>query len=246
MLHLIVGHFGSGKTEIALNEALHMAGWQGSNDLDTLTMQHQPLPQSSAMPMSVLVDLDIINPMFRSTRAAPLLAANGVRLVHSPFALSSVDMPVVTREVAGALQSPLPVVVDVGGDDIGAVVLGQFAAQIQTIGYKMSYVINARRPFSGDAAQVTAMLQRIQQVSRLEVRELYNNTHMMEETTLEELLDGQALCESVADTFEVPVTRAYACRQALLDAAGAHEVFARFVAQGGMFMQLQRLLRLPW
>ena len=158
---VLVGHYGSGKTELAVNMALAL--------------------RKSAPVM--LVDLDIVNPFFRSAEVKPLLAEHGVEIVYPAYALSGVDIPILPAEVERAFTTDGFSVFDVGGDDDGAVALGGFSALLERRGYSMLYVVNPYRELEPDPEEDAALLERIQQSSRLRVTYLVNNANLGPETT---------------------------------------------------------------
>lgn len=126
---LFAGHYGSGKTNIALNYARHMR---------------------RAYPRVAVADLDIVNPYFRTKDSAAELAADGIELVVSDFANSNVDFPAMPKETYALMADRATrVVVDVGGDDRGALALGRYVDDIRAEGdYEMLAVINASRPLT--------------------------------------------------------------------------------------------------
>jgi hypothetical protein len=184
---ILVGNYGSGKTEIALNLALDAA---------------------AAGSRVALVDLDIVNPYFRSSGKRDVLKEAGIRLVASPFADSPVDLPLVTAEVAVIFTGKYDfVVVDVGGDPVGATALGRYAAEFAKITGPVSvnFVLNACRPQTRTAPAVRNMLELIENRSRLKTKAIINNTNLAEESSGALLLDGQTLAEQAGQDLGLPV-----------------------------------------
>ena len=160
---LITGHYGTGKTNVAVNLAL------------ALRRELSPL---------ALADLDIVNPYFRSADAHQVLEDAGIEVILPAYANTNVDLPSLPARVASVFdRGDLHAVLDVGGDDAGATALGQYASRLEACGYRMLAVINARRPEIARPEDAVAMLRSIEQASRLKVTGLINNTHLCEETT---------------------------------------------------------------
>ncbi|MEG1514803.1 MAG: cobalamin biosynthesis protein CbiA [Clostridia bacterium] len=184
-LKVVVGHYGSGKSELSLNLAL-AARAQGLE--------------------ATVVDLDIVNPFFRSAEQGALLSAKGIRLIAPPYALTGVDMPVLTAEVLSVFEFPdRPTVLDVGGDDAGAAALGRYKPQFDRCPPDVYYVVNPYRPYSETVEQVIDMMARIASRARLCVTGLVNNANLGEETTPEQLLRGQLLLGEVSRRTQVPI-----------------------------------------
>ena len=181
----VVGHYGSGKTEFSLNMALaaRLAGLE-----------------------AVVVDMDIVNPFFRSAEQGARLKAAGVELIAPPYALTGVDLPVLGAEVLSVFERPERFsVLDVGGDDAGAAALGRFRAQLIACGADLYYVVNPYRPFSTTPEQVLEMMARIESRARLPVTGLVNNANLGDQTGVDELLRGRELLEAVSLSSHVPV-----------------------------------------
>ena len=171
-VYVLIGNFGSGKTEISLN--LAVKGMENGK--------------------SVLVDLDVINPYFRSAERKDILDAAGVKLLYPTFALTTVDVPSLPPDIFSVfIDDHDTVVFDVGGDPAGATALGQYKANFDNLpegSLEVLYVINPRRPFSAEAGMVLDLMERINYRSRLKVTGLVNNANLAKETTFEDLLDG--------------------------------------------------------
>ncbi len=178
MKHFIIfaGNYGSGKTELSLNMALRMAE-KGK---------------------TVLCDMDIVNPYFRSAESKEMLEQNGIRLIAPPFANTTVDIPALSAEVYAAFDSEYAVF-DAGGDPVGATALGGFKQYFENVRDKLAfyYVVNARRPFQSDVNDAVEMLRQIQANSRLTIDALVNNTNMANETTADDLLYGETMCAKI-------------------------------------------------
>ena len=177
-LKAVVGHYGSGKTEFSLNLAL-AARAMGCE--------------------TALVDLDIVNPFFRSAEQVGRLAASGVELIAPPYALTGVDLPVLSARVHSVFErQSLYTVLDVGGDDAGAAALGRYKPRFDENPYDLYYVVNPYRPYSETPDQVLSLLERIERRSRLRVTGLVNNANLGALTEPSNLLEGQEFLEEVA------------------------------------------------
>ena len=200
---LFAGHYGSGKTNIALNYArcLRRAG----DDV-------------------VVADLDIVNPYFRTKDAAPALARDGIRLVVSDYANSNVDFPAMPKEVYALVAPPegggrqTRVVIDVGGDDRGALALGRYVDDIRSGGdYEMLAVVNASRPLTRSPAEAVEVLREIEAACRLPFTGIVNNTNLGPRTTPEDVLASLPYADAVAAATGLPVR--FTCAGAPIAAA---------------------------
>lgn len=192
---LFAGHYGSGKTNIALNYA-RMLRRRGAR--------------------VAVADLDIVNPYFRTKDSADALAAEGIELVVSDFANSNVDFPAMPKETYGLLADPgRHVVVDVGGDDRGALALGRYVDEIRSGGdYEMLAVVNASRPLTRTPEDTVSVLREIEEASALPFTGIVNNTNLAQATTAETVLASLSYAQSVADAMGLPV-RLTCCAAAL-------------------------------
>ena len=165
--YIFAGHFGSGKTEVALNFAYKKAD-EGKK--------------------VTIIDLDIVNPYFRTADAKSVLEKKGINLIASEFARSNLDMPTVAPEVMSAFYRQDGVVIfDVGGDEDGAFALGQYNRFFQKLKYEMYLVVNTKRPMTQHAEELVDMARVIEEASRLKFTGIINNTNlgaMTDENTL--------------------------------------------------------------
>ena len=218
----VVGAYGTGKTEISVNLALALAA------------------QPTAPARVQLADLDLVNPYFRSREAQLPLEAAGVRVVVPPGNQVFADLPIVLPEIAGLLRPPpgTMTLLDVGGDDVGARALAAFKPRIGAGTVALWMVINSRRPFSANVAEVLAMRQDIEASSRLPVTGLIANSHLVDETTTDIVLEGWELASEVSNTTGLPV-RAVAVMDALADDAHLATIDAPL-------LRLHRHMLPPW
>ena len=183
---IVVGHFGSGKSEFSLNLAMDLVS-QGKK--------------------TALVDLDIANPYFRSRERQELLENNGVKVYSNVFKRDiTADLPALDPAIRAPLEDPESwVVVDAGGDDSGARILNQFRKYLIGDDSAMMVVVNGNRletdSFEGVMHHITA----IHAETGIAVAGLINNTHMLRETTVDDVLWGYDLSKQVAEHIGVPI-----------------------------------------
>ena len=216
---IICGYYGCGKTTFSLNLARMLAG-------EDLT----------------LIDLDVVNPYFRSSDYRKELEAQGIRLIAPNFAGTMLDVPSLDPAIAGALENPVGrVLIDAGGDDAGATALGCFAQAIGRQPYDLLYVINQSRPFVSDPADAVQVLRQIEKVSRLKATGLVNNTHWGEGTTKELIEESLPFTAAVSRLTGLPV-RCTTVAAGLADAlAGLRENPA-----AGELLPIELPVRTPW
>lgn len=185
-LMLLCGHYGSGKTNIAVNLALQMR------------KQYEKV---------ALADLDIVNPYFRAKDSSDVLEQAGIRLICSEFANSNVDFPALPQELY-AITDDLSVhsVLDIGGDERGALALGRIAPAITAENdYEMLMVINACRPLTPDAESTMEVFHEIEDACRIPFTGIINNTNLGVETTEETVLASRAYAEQTAKLAGLPL-----------------------------------------
>lgn len=181
---IVCGHYGAGKTNLTVNLALLAAG---------------------AGERVTVVDMDIVNPYFRTADHQELFLDAGIRLIAPVYANTNLDLPVLPPSVTTAIRSGERVFLDVGGDDDGAVVLGGFSSVLGERGYSMLYVVNRCRELEPDPAQEARLLERISRASRLRPTHLVDNTNLMGETTPQLLERSEEYIREVSRLTGVPV-----------------------------------------
>lgn len=182
---VISGHYGSGKTEFAVNFAFWLA---------------------DAGKRVSIVDLDIVNPYFCSREREAQLLQGGVTLIAQAAACRSADVPALPSEVARMFfDNAGSYIVDVGGDDVGARVLSRYQPEFEKTDYDLWLVVNANRPQTGTPEQALSYLRRIEQASRLKVSGIVNNTHLCGQTTLDEVRRGNALAVRLCQITGLPL-----------------------------------------
>jgi len=185
---VLVGHFGAGKTEIAVNLALAFAG------------------RGDAVS---IVDADLVKPYFRSRLLREEFREKGVDLVAPGGDQFYADLPILVPEVRGAVAQAEAglrrVIVDAGGADVGARVLGSVGGLSDPAVTDVLFVVNGNRPFAEDVPSILKMIRDVEQASKLTVTGLVANTHLMHETTPEILRAGLDLAASVSRETGLPV-----------------------------------------
>ena len=178
---LLCGHYGSGKTNIAVNVAKEL-----KREYPTVT----------------LADLDIVNPYFRSKDSATELEEAGIRLICSNYANSNVDIPALPPDLYALTDDRrMRAIIDVGGDDRGALVLGRLApALLAENDYEMIMVINCYRPLTRDAASTLEVMREIEYAGGIRFTALINNSNLGAETEAQDVLDSMRYAEEVAAT----------------------------------------------
>lgn len=196
---IFTGNLGSGKTEIAINLARNL---------------------SARGEKVSLVDLDIINPYFRTRIAKDCLTREGLNVVCPPPQLANSDLPAIGPGIKGAIQyTEALCVCDVGGDDVGAIALGMFKPYLPPENYELLFVVNTCRPFTRDAAGVRKILAGIELNSRLKVTALVSNPNLGRATDLATVLNGHRQVEEIARALALPV-KFLAVRRELFDQVG--------------------------
>jgi hypothetical protein len=194
---VFVGHFGSGKTEIALNGALELA---------------------AAGDRVTLADIDVVKPYFRSRAARDILKDAGIRLLAPSGENTHSDLPIIVPQIRSALQDPAcRLVMDAGGDDNGAKVLGSLADVVPEAETSCLAVLNFRRPSTPNPAGAVAMVRDIEAAARISMTGLVSNTHLMGETTAEIVMEGYRMAVETSRQLGVPVVAATATDELALE-----------------------------
>ncbi len=183
---LFAGHYGSGKTSLAVSYARELAA------------------RGRAV---TLADLDIVNPYFRAKDSAEALEALGVRVIASPYANSNVDLPSLPQELYSVVDDRSRfAVLDVGGDDRGALALGRYAPGILAENdYEMLLVVNQYRPLSRDTASTLEILREIEAAGGLRFTGIVNNSNLGRETDAQTVLASLPYAEALARESGLPL-----------------------------------------
>jgi len=200
---VIAGHYGSGKTEFAVNLAL------GIKEQIDLEKRHKKV---------ALLDMDIANPYFRSRERQKMLESSGIEVIYNTFGFDiTEDLPAITAAVRGPLENPdYHVVVDVGGNDSGARILKQFGKYLMGDDVELLCVLNGNRMETDTVSGMLEHLHSIEVETGLKFDGIINNTHMLTETTAEMIVNGYQLREEVSRQLDIPIAF-NTCREDLLE-----------------------------
>ena len=182
----LVGHYGSGKSEIAINLALLLASNQEGR--------------------VYLADLDIVNPYFRSREQSELLTEHGIKVISSAEDFSGVDLPYMPESLMAIIQDKQSRgIIDAGGDPAGARVLARYAEKLREEETEVWFVVNGNRPLSKTADDAIKHIESIERASDLRVTGLINNTHLLGSTGYEDIEQGVGLVEEVSQRTNIPI-----------------------------------------
>ncbi|MBQ7097266.1 MAG: hypothetical protein IJN96_04240 [Clostridia bacterium] len=183
---LLAGHYGSGKTNIAVNMAFRL-----KKDYEKVA----------------IADIDIVNPYFRTKDSQTELEANGIKLICSEYANSNVDIPALPQEIYSVIDNKeVMAVVDIGGDDRGAYALGRYAPGIIEEGnYDMLFVVNKFRPLTPDARSTVEIMHEIEAAGKIKFTGIINNSNIGNETTADDVLDSLNYADEISRIACLPV-----------------------------------------
>ncbi len=199
---MFVGHYGSGKTNVALNYAIHI--------------KKQEADVSVA-------DLDIVNPYFRTQDSKVMLEENSIRLIASEFAGSNVDLPAIPPDVYSIFSGTDKYsVLDVGGDDRGALALGRFVPYIKdSKDFDVFFVINKYRPLTRTPQLTMEVLREVEEAAGIKITALVNNSNLGEATCVSDIEDSMEYANEVSRLSGLPLAfttiREDLCRQANIE-----------------------------
>lgn len=215
---VIVGNYGSGKTEVAINLAADRkrAGYEVS-----------------------VVDLDLVNPYFRTREARHALSGMGIDIILPPEQYMQADLPILSPMVAGVIRNPRQVtIIDVGGDHVGATVLSALYDLFKEQKYHMLQVVNPMRPYTDSVEGCMRIKAEIEAASRMTINGLIGNANLIEETSAEQISDGYDFVLQVAEHAGLPLKFITANRQ-LLDRIDRKRLVCPVLA-------IERQLVPPW
>ena len=182
---IIVGNYGSGKTEIAINLAAH---------------------EKNNGKAVKLADLDLVNPYFRTREARKQLQAIGIEVILPPSQYMTADLPILSPRVAALIrQHDHLAILDVGGDDVGATVLAALAEPLAGRDAKMLQVINPFRPYTETVEGCIRICREIEAVSKMKMAGIIGNANMIEDTTPQHIYDGLDFVKSVSRESGLPL-----------------------------------------
>lgn len=224
-IYVLIGNYGSGKTEVAMNIAFNAAA-QGKK--------------------VELVDLDLVNTYFRLSERRDLISEKQIRLVSPNFSCSNIETLSLPAEVQSAFDQDWDVVVfDVGGDPTGATALGRYKQNFMELpegSLEVLNVVNVRRPMAGTPEKIISLMQNMSAYARLKVNGFVNNTNLAERTSGDELIAGYEMLREASVKTGVPVL--YTC--------GTQELLEEFLAGNpdpkyvGTPFAIKRHMRRDW
>ncbi|MDE6776238.1 MAG: cobalamin biosynthesis protein CobQ [Ruminococcus sp.] len=202
---VITGHYGTGKTNFSVNLALNAA-----RNGEKITV----------------VDLDLVNPYFRTADFRELFAENSIELVAPDFANSNLDVPSVQFDLGYLAGQDRKLIIDVGGDDAGAFALGRFSDVLNSYGTEldMLYIINQRRNLTENSGDAAALMYEIETASRMKHTAIVNNTNLGCETTADIIMQSVGFAKEVSDKTGLPVA-CTTCREELCELLDIPDVF---------------------
>lgn len=187
-IRIIVGHYGSGKTEFAINYAIKLS---------------QELDSSRKV---AIADIDVVNPYFRSREKEELLKGYNIESFSSILKDSTLDLPALAPDLLKPIcDQSYDYIIDVGGDDVGARVLGRMSNDIRKHEYDMFMVINKNREYTDEPEKVIQYIRDIEYRSNLKVTGLIGNTHLLRDTSEEDIEQGILLVKEVQKQTGIPI-----------------------------------------
>ena len=183
-VNVICGHYGTGKTNLSINLAIECA--RSGEDV-------------------TLVDMDVVNPYFRSADYADVLTKEGVRVIGPNFANTNLDTPSLPGAISGAIEMGERVIIDVGGDDAGATALGVYSRQVCDAKPAVIYVINRYRSLTTTAAEAVEILREIENTARIKATAIVNNSHLKQSTDASTIEASVPFAEEVARLTGLPL-----------------------------------------
>lgn len=183
---LFAGHYGSGKTNIAVNYALKMR---------------------SDGKKVVIADLDIVNPYFRTKDSAYELEKADIRLISSEYANTNVDLPALPQDMYSITDDRSEyAVLDIGGDDRGAYALGRYAdAILNENDYEMLFVVNCFRPLTRTVEDTLQVMREIETACSMKFTAIVNNSNLGEETTAEDVINSVSYATEISKATGLPI-----------------------------------------
>ncbi len=186
-IRVIIGHYGSGKTEFSVNYAMKLA-----------ELTDRPV---------AIADLDVVNPYFRSRERSEVMEAKGIKVIGSSISHSAtMNLPAINAGVLGPLQNEeYHAILDVGGDSTGARALVRYTKYFTEGDYDMFCVVNTNRPETSTKDGIIKHVKSIESVVGAKVTGLVNNTHLLRETSREDVLEAQVIIKEVSEVLSIPI-----------------------------------------
>ena len=192
----LTGNYGSGKTELAINLALNIA------------KQNKK---------TFILDLDIVNPYFRCREARHLMKAHNIEVIIPEDDKVYADLPIIVPQIKGIIKREEgSVILDIGGDDVGARVLSHLSDSLNQEELDLFMVLNANRPFTEQKKGVIKIMREIEDASHYKITGILSNTHLINLTSKETIINGYKLALEVEETTGLPI-KFVAIEERLLD-----------------------------
>lgn len=217
-INIICGHYGSGKTNFSINLAMY-AKQKGER--------------------VTVVDLDIVNPYFRTADYTSFLTDNGIRVISPSSAGTTIDAPALTAEMYSIFDGTDDcIIVDVGGDDVGASALGRFSKKIEAFpgGYQMMFVINKYRSLISTPEQAIELMREVEYASRIKATSMVNNSHLATLTTAQDVLDSIDYAKATAELAGLP----------LIATTAPKSIAAELTGRVEKLFPVEVIVKLPW
>ncbi len=214
---IFTGHFGSGKTEVAVNYALQTAE-KGKK--------------------TAIVDLDIVNPFFRTADVKNMLIEKGVKVITPVYANTNVDVPSLPAEINAMFEDrSYSVILDVGGDDLGARAVSRYREEIVQEDYVHYFVVNTRRPMTRTPEEIERMVWEIQTTAGINVDMFVNNANLLGSSTPELLDEASAILRQVSEKLSIPVGFISGMQDVLSEYSGDADI---------EHLYMRKNIMLPW
>jgi hypothetical protein len=177
---IVTGHYGCGKTSLSLNFAIQ---------------EH----------FETIIDLDVVNPFFRSSDYINMLTKNGIKVISPYFANTNLDVPFIPSDVRTSVIFDKKVLIDAGGDDQGSTAVGTVSKDIISRGYNMFYVVNFMRPQTLNIEDAEEIMREIEAASHIKITHIINNTNLKHDTDEDVFRKGLKLSEDLSEKTGLPL-----------------------------------------
>ena len=182
---IIVGNYGSGKTEVSINLAVNR--------------------KRAGLDVRV-ADLDLVNPYFRTREARKQLSELGIDVVGPPEKYLQVDLPILSPVIAGMIRRPSQLtLIDAGGNDVGATVLATLADPLRDKSVHMLQIVNPYRPFTDTIKGCLKVRDEIEKASKITISSIVGNANLIDETTAEDIYKGYDFVKTLSDQSLLPL-----------------------------------------